>query len=116
MPHEINPIDRGILELKSAVENLYAQVDGLQHKIDEFSPIFSTSLQMKMNSMFRCTQKASTALRQQHKAVALSHLRSRKQLDELLTKRLSSLHTLESTFIRVEAAAGDVEVRISSSA
>jgi hypothetical protein len=42
MPHEINPIDRGILELKSAVENLYAQVDGLQHKIDEFSPIFST--------------------------------------------------------------------------
>jgi hypothetical protein len=39
-PHEINPIDRGILELKSAVENLHAQVDGLQHKIDEFSLIF----------------------------------------------------------------------------
>lgn len=37
-PHEINPVDRGILELKSAVENLQAQVNGLQHNIDEFSP------------------------------------------------------------------------------
>jgi charged multivesicular body protein 7 len=36
--HEINPIDRGILELRSAVENLEAQVNGLQHKIDELSP------------------------------------------------------------------------------
>jgi charged multivesicular body protein 7 len=40
--HEINAIDRGILELKSAVENLQAQVNGLQHKIDEFSPIAPT--------------------------------------------------------------------------
>jgi charged multivesicular body protein 7 len=36
-PHEINAIDRGILELKCAVENLQAQVNELQHKIYEFS-------------------------------------------------------------------------------
>jgi hypothetical protein len=67
---------------------------------------------VKLTPSFRCTQKASAALHQKHKAVALSYLRSRKQLEDLLTKRLGSLHTLESTFIRVEAAAGDVEVGI----
>ena len=40
----------------------------------------------------------------------MSYLRSRKQLEELLAKRLGSLHILESTFIRVEAAAGDIAV------
>ena len=43
----------------------------------------------------------------------MSYLQSRRQLEELLTKRLGSLHILESTFIRVEAAAGDLEVGLS---
>lgn len=34
--HEINAVDRGILELKSAVDNLHVQVEGLQHKINEW--------------------------------------------------------------------------------
>lgn len=42
----------------------------------------------------------------------MSYLRSRKQLEDLLNKRLGALSTLESTFISVEAAAGDVEVRL----
>lgn len=33
---EVTAVDRGILELKSAVENLHAQIDNVQHKIDEF--------------------------------------------------------------------------------
>lgn len=114
-PHEISPIDRGILELKSGVENLQAQVNGLQHKIDEFSPIPRILFRGEVDTSFRCTQKASAALRHKHKAVALSYVRSRKQLEELLTKRLGSLHTLESTFIHVEAAAGDIEVGVSMS-
>ena len=32
---EITAVDRGILELKSAVENLLAQVDNIQWKIDK---------------------------------------------------------------------------------
>jgi len=91
-PHEISAIDRGILELKNAVQGLHAQVDGLQNKVDE------------------CTRKASAALRQKRKPVALNYLRSRKELEELLSKRLGSLHTLESTLIHVEAAAGDIEI------
>lgn len=41
----------------------------------------------------------------------MSHLRARKQLEDLLGKRLNSLDTLQSTLLRVEASAGDVEVR-----
>jgi len=47
--------------------------------------------------------------------MALNHLRLRKQLEDLLSKRLGSLGTLESTLISVEAAAGDIEVFVSTS-
>ncbi|KIM87189.1 hypothetical protein PILCRDRAFT_815664 [Piloderma croceum F 1598] len=89
---EITAVDRGILELKTAVENLHAQVDSIQRKIDD------------------CTEKIQSALRQKRKSIALSYLRSKKQLEDLLTKRLGSLETLQSTLIRVEGAAGDVEI------
>ena len=57
------------------------------------------------------TSKISAALRQKRKEVALSHLRARKELEELLRKRLSSLDNLHSTLIRVETSAGDIQVR-----
>ena len=57
-----------------------------------------------------CNEKITLALRSKHKPIALSHLRSRKQLEDLLGKRLGSLEVLRSTLIRVEGAAGDVEV------
>ena len=60
----------------------------------------------------RCTRKASSALQQRRKPAALAYIRSRKQLEDLLSKRLSSLNTLESTFISVETAVGDVEVSV----
>ncbi|KAG5635861.1 hypothetical protein H0H81_009844 [Sphagnurus paluster] len=91
-PREINAADRGILELRGAVANLHAQVEGLQTKMDE------------------CTHKASAALQQKRKTVALSHLRLKKQLEDLLAKRLGSLDNLEATLLRVEAAAGDIEI------
>ena len=52
-----------------------------------------------------------SALQQKRKPAALTYMRSRKQLEDVLSKRLGSLNTLESTFITVEAAVGDVEVR-----
>ncbi|KAF8163455.1 Snf7-domain-containing protein [Crassisporium funariophilum] len=90
--HEITAVDRGILELKSAIRNLRVQVESLQSKMDE------------------CTKKASAALQQKRKPVALSYLRSRKHLEDILSKRLGSLSTLESTFATVETAAGDVAI------
>ncbi|KAF7304965.1 hypothetical protein MKEN_01211200 [Mycena kentingensis (nom. inval.)] len=89
---EITAIDRGILELKEAVEHLQAQVSKIQRK------------------MAVCTEKATLALQQKLKPVALSHLRQRKQLEDLLRKRLGALETLEATQLSVETAAGDVEI------
>lgn len=36
-PQEVTPVDVGVLELKSAVENLEAAIDRLQDQIDELS-------------------------------------------------------------------------------
>ncbi|KAF8212030.1 Snf7-domain-containing protein [Mycena galopus ATCC 62051] len=89
---EITSVDRGILELKDAVSHLEAQVTEYQRKMDEY------------------TEKASIALKQKHKPVALTYLRSRKQTEDVLNKRLGSLTTLQATLISVETAAGDVEI------
>lgn len=89
---EITAVDRGILQLKTAVRNLREQVDSIQNKIDQ------------------TTSNISNALRQQRKSIALAELRFKKHLDDLLSKRLGSLHNLESTLISVETAAGDVEI------
>ncbi|KAF6763991.1 hypothetical protein DFP72DRAFT_956150 [Ephemerocybe angulata] len=88
----VTPVDRGILELKSAVQNMHTQVNSLQEKIDQ------------------CTRQASEALQKERKPLALSYIRSRKTLQEVLSKRLGSLATLESTLVTVETAAGDVEI------
>ncbi|KAF8136755.1 Snf7-domain-containing protein [Boletus edulis] len=89
---EVTAIDRGILELKTAVANLQDQVDRLHGKVDE------------------TTKRVSAALRQQQKSIALAHLRFKKSLEEVLTKRLGTLQNLESTLMSVETAAGDIEI------
>lgn len=88
----ITVVDRGILELKTAVENMHRQIESIQRRMNEL------------------TTKASTALRANQKPVALSALKSRKQLADILGKRLGSLGVLEGTLLSVEAAAGDVEI------
>ncbi|KIL69882.1 hypothetical protein M378DRAFT_157122 [Amanita muscaria Koide BX008] len=89
---QISAVDRGILELKTAVLNMQTQIDSLHDRIDQY------------------THKATEALRFKRKPMALNYLRSRKQLEELSNKRLNSLNTLESTLLSVEAAAGDIEI------
>ncbi|KIJ16763.1 hypothetical protein PAXINDRAFT_75026 [Paxillus involutus ATCC 200175] len=89
---EVTPVDRGILELKTAISNLQIQVDRLQGKMEE------------------TTNRISTALKQQQKSIALAHLRFRKNLEDVLTKRLGALQNLEATLMSVETAAGDLEI------
>ncbi|TFY63276.1 hypothetical protein EVJ58_g3334 [Rhodofomes roseus] len=90
-PVEITAVDAGVLELKTAVDKLQVQVDSIQSKIGQLNQI-------------------ATALRQKRKEIALSHLRAQKQLEALLKQRLGSLDTLQSTLLRVEQSAGDVEI------
>ncbi|KAF8843549.1 hypothetical protein BDN67DRAFT_896692 [Paxillus ammoniavirescens] len=89
---EVTPVDRGILELKTAISNLQTQVDRLQGKMEE------------------TTNRISTALKRQQKSMALAHLRFRKNLEDVLTKRLGALQNLEATLMSVETAAGDLEI------
>ncbi len=59
-----------------------------------------------------CKTKAVAAIRQQHKSLALSYLRSRKQFEDVLTQRLGSLEILQSTLLRIEGAAENIQVTI----
>ncbi|KAL5511111.1 hypothetical protein ACEPAH_4326 [Sanghuangporus vaninii] len=92
VPRMITSLDRGILELKTAVENLEQQVELLNGRIAEK------------------TQKIKECLGGNLKELAMTHLKSRKLYEELLGKRLGSLEILQSTLCQVEAAAQDVEI------
>ena len=59
--------------------------------------------------MDRCQAKAKAALGRS-KEVAVSHLRSKRALDEVLVKRLGSREQLESVVLRIDQARSDVEV------
>jgi charged multivesicular body protein 7 len=50
------------------------------------------------------------AIRQKHKSLALSYLRSRKQFEDALTQRLGSLEILQSTLLSIEGAADNIQV------
>jgi len=89
---EVTAIDRGILELKIAIAGLSTQIDHITEKIDS------------------CKTKAMAAIRQQHKSLALSYLRSRKQFEDVLTQRLGSLEILQSTLLRIEGAAENIQI------
>ncbi|KAK2466799.1 hypothetical protein APHAL10511_001057 [Amanita phalloides] len=89
---QVSAVDKGIMELKTAIMNMRARIESLHCKMDEY------------------TRKALEALRLKRKAMALNYLRSRKLIEDLSSKRLASLTTLESTLISVEAAAGDIEL------
>ncbi|KAJ7650518.1 hypothetical protein FB45DRAFT_732022 [Roridomyces roridus] len=86
---KITVVDRGVLELKTSVRHLRAQVFQLQRTMDEY------------------TSKACDSLQQNQKQAALSYLRVRKHIEQLLHKRLESLETLQAGLIDVEDALGN---------
>ncbi|KAI5119736.1 hypothetical protein M0805_008666 [Coniferiporia weirii] len=91
-PRLLTGIDKGILELKTGVENMELQVEEINKRINDK------------------TQKVGECLRAKRKEVAMTHLKSRKLYEDLLKKRLGSLEILHATLIQVETAAQDVEI------
>ncbi|KAI0306317.1 hypothetical protein B0F90DRAFT_1862978 [Multifurca ochricompacta] len=83
----VTAVDHGVLELKTAVANISTQIDSITTR-----------------------STPTAAIRQQHKSLALSYLRSRKQLEDVLAQRLGSLEILQSTLLRVESAAEDIQI------
>ena len=72
--------------------------------------MYVSCLRLLIDSAYRRTQQITDALRQKRKEIAMTYLRGRKQLEEVLKKRLGSLELLQSTLLRVETSAGDIEV------
>ncbi|KAF9651091.1 hypothetical protein BDM02DRAFT_3127227 [Thelephora ganbajun] len=88
----INVVDSGLLELKTAIQNLNTEIEPTQNRIKEQ------------------TQRASSRLKKNRKEIALGHLRARKQLEDILVKCSKGLENLSPTLRTVEHAVGDVEV------
>ncbi|KAG8748278.1 hypothetical protein FRC10_007668 [Ceratobasidium sp. 414] len=88
----ITSVDKGILEMAITVSKLQEQVDEIQKQIEERG------------------EKIKAMLRKKQNALALSLLRSRKQLEALLKQRLGALETVQTVLMKVETAAGDVAI------
>jgi len=58
----------------------------------------------------RCQQKAKHHLSLSQKPIALSHLKSKKQLEDLLLKRIGATNQLEAVLRSIDQAKGDIEI------
>ncbi|CEL51560.1 putative protein C1604,18c OS=Schizosaccharomyces pombe (strain 972 / ATCC 24843) GN=SPBC1604.18c PE=3 SV=1 [Rhizoctonia solani AG-1 IB] len=88
----ITSVDRGILEMNVTLNKLQEQVEEIQKRIEERS------------------EKISALLRKKQKELALSMLRSRKELEALLKLRLGALETVQTALMKIETAAGDIAI------
>ncbi|CAE6535843.1 unnamed protein product [Rhizoctonia solani] len=86
----ITSVDKGILEMSVTLAKLQEQVDEIQKRIEERA------------------EKINTLLRKKQKELALSMLRSRKELETLLKLRLGALETVQTALMKIETAAGDI--------
>ncbi|CAE6455999.1 unnamed protein product [Rhizoctonia solani] len=86
----VTNVDKGILEMSVTLTKLQEQVDEIQKRIEERS------------------EKISILLRKKQKELALSMLRSRKELEALLKLRLGALETVQTALMKIETAAGDI--------
>lgn len=89
---EITEEDRGVLAVKTTHRQLELQIADLEAKIAERNT------------------RIKTYLAAGQKPQALSYLRSRKALEELLTRRMNTLETLTGVLLKIEQAKGDVEI------
>ncbi|WFD28909.1 hypothetical protein MNAN1_003925 [Malassezia nana] len=85
--------ERGIHAAKQAHARLSRQVDELHTRIDRAQ-----------------AQAAEAVKRRAPRAVAASYVRSRHQLEEMLTKRVGALDTIRALLLKMEQATGDAEI------
>lgn len=64
----------------------------------------------KFDNGVRAQTKATTFLKQNQKTIALSYLRSKKQLESVLEKRVGAVEQLRTVLRGIDNAQGDVEV------
>ncbi|KAK4685224.1 charged multivesicular body protein 7, partial [Tremellales sp. Uapishka_1] len=90
--HPISQADRGVVSIKAALKRIDEQITDIETQAAESQ------------------QKAKKHLALNQKTVAMSHLRSRKHLDELLSKRVANDQQLRAVLRSIDQAKGDVEI------
>lgn len=91
--HGIGEKERGIHATKQAHARLTRQVDDLHTRID------------------RAHAQAADALRTKApRSVAASFLRTKKQLEDMLSKRVGALETMNTLLLQMEQATGDADI------
>ncbi|GAK65392.1 snf7-domain-containing protein [Moesziomyces antarcticus] len=88
----ISEEDRGVVAVKETVRKVEMQISSLEAQ------------------MGRRTAQAKEALRKGNKAQAASYVRSRRALEEVLTKRMGARETMTRVLIGIEQAKSDVEI------
>lgn len=91
----ISEQDRGVLAVRQMHAQLMAQVEGLRKRID------ATQDQLRV-----CVRE------KRPESQSLGLLRARKQLEELLDRRLGALTTVAELQLKLEQAIGDAAVRV----
>lgn len=92
---DVQPItqdDRGLIAVKQTHEKLQSQIADLESRIVD-----------RQN-------RAANALKSKQKSQAIAFLKEKKMLNDLLTRRLDSKSTLDAVILKIEQAAGDVQV------
>ncbi|WVO18556.1 hypothetical protein L204_106275 [Cryptococcus depauperatus] len=90
--HPITDADRGSVSVSKALLKIKLQIEDIERQITESQ------------------QKAKKYLTSNQKSVALSYLRSKKQLEELLSKRVASSEQLRAVISSIDQAKGDAEI------
>ncbi|KAF9113106.1 hypothetical protein BGX27_002216 [Mortierella sp. AM989] len=89
---EITTADRGIIELRETCKRLDIQVQDIEERISELN------------------EKARSCVRKNQRSQATFALRQRKNLEDVLNKRLKSLDTISSILFRIQSSETDAEV------
>ncbi|KAI8068491.1 Snf7-domain-containing protein [Gongronella butleri] len=92
MPSEIKENEKAMVSIRSTCDTLHAQIDRLQGKYEALSA------------------EAKRHNENKHRPQALSALRRRKQIMDLLGKRLGTLETVENLLLKMESAKDDVQI------
>ncbi|WWC59757.1 uncharacterized protein I303_102319 [Kwoniella dejecticola CBS 10117] len=90
--HPISEADRGVISVINAQRKVEKQIIGIEEQITQSQ------------------EKAKKQLAKGQKTAALSYLRSKKQLEDLLTKRIASSEQLGAVIRSIDQAKGDVEI------
>ncbi|KAG7549003.1 hypothetical protein FFLO_03116 [Filobasidium floriforme] len=89
---KVTEADRGTVAIMATLDKLDRQIEGIHEE------------------MISAQTKASTFLKQNQKTIALSYLRSKKQLESVLEKRVGAAEQLRTVLRGIDNAQGDAEI------